>query len=83
MNTCLKCHRPLKRPTESGYGPVCAKAATPLPEVSRDLFGYELEFAVQAALIRLEFFIAIRAARERHAIGVDFSEARKRLGVTS
>lgn len=83
MTICLKCHRPLKRPTESGYGPVCAKAAPPLPEVCRDLFGYEIELAVQAAQVRLEFFIAIRAARERHAIGVEFSEARKRLGVTS
>lgn len=83
MTTCLRCHRPLKNPAINGMGPVCAKASPPLSEVSRDLFGYEIELAAHAALVRLEFFIAIRTARERHAIGVEFSEARKRLGVTS
>lgn len=81
MTICIKCHRPLKHPTESGLGPVCAKTANPSQEVERDLFGYDLDKAVMAAKTRLEFFITIRVAQERNAIRVGFDGARKRLGV--
>lgn len=26
MTRCIKCHRPLKAPTPTGMGPVCARA---------------------------------------------------------
>lgn len=81
MNTCLRCHRPLKRPTESGFGPVCAKTAQPVPDVERDLFGYDIEAATLAAQERLSYFIAGRAALAKYEIRRDFYEARQRLGV--
>lgn len=81
MTICLRCHRPLKRPTESGMGPVCAKTAAPVQEVECDLFGYDIEMAVQAAQERLSRFIAGRVVLAKYAISRDFYEARQRLGV--
>jgi hypothetical protein len=51
---CRACHRPLKQPTESGMGRVCASRAAPAPAVERDLFGFDIERACAAALDRLE-----------------------------
>lgn len=81
LTICLRCHRPLKRPTESGYGPVCAKAVEPVHEVECDLFGFDIEAAALAAQERLSQFIAGRAALAKHEIHRDFYEARQRLGV--
>lgn len=78
---CLKCHRPLKHSTPSGLGPVCGKAAKPIPEVDRDLFGYDVAAAAQAAVERLRVHVqgaAINAVMDmRH----EFAAARRRLGV--
>lgn len=54
MTICLRCHRPLKNPSPSGFGPVCAKAVKPVPEVERDLFGYDVQASSLAARERLE-----------------------------
>jgi hypothetical protein len=55
MTVCTRCLRPLKHPTATGMGPVCAKAARaqPVEAVERDLFGYDLDKAVRA--IRHQF----------------------------
>lgn len=79
MTICLRCHRPLKRPTESGFGPVCAKAFQPVPDVERDLFGYDIEAAALAAQERLAEFIAVRCAVARHEIRYSFLAARVKL----
>lgn len=79
MTICLRCHRPLKRPTESGFGPVCAKAVQPVPDVERDLFGYDIEAAALAAQERLAEFIAVRCAVARHEIRYSFLAARVKL----
>lgn len=79
MTICLKCHRPLKHPTESGLGPVCAKTANPSQEVERDLFGYDAWLAAEAAMARLELFIAAEVALAKHEIRQSFREARQAL----
>lgn len=81
MTTCLRCHRPLKNPSIGGLGPVCAKAATPVPDVERDLFGYDIEAAALAAQARLAEFIDLRAELAKFQIRRDFGDARRRLGV--
>lgn len=79
MTICLRCHRPLKRPTESGFGPVCAKVVQPVQEVERDLFGYDIEAAALAAQERLAEFIAVRCAVARLEIRYSFLAARVKL----
>lgn len=79
MTVCMKCHRPLKRPTESGFGPVCAKTIQPVPSVEPDLFGYDLEAAAQAARARLGEFIAFQAWQAHREVSDGFLDARKRL----
>lgn len=81
MTICLRCHRPLKNPSIGGLGPVCAKAVQPVPEVERDLFGYDIDAAALAAQARLAFIICIRADMAKFHIRHDFDEARRRLGV--
>lgn len=81
MNTCLKCHRPLKRPTESGYGPVCAKAVQTVSEVERDLFGYDVDAAILSAQVRLAEYVDNRCELDKFQIRRSFNDARKRLGV--
>ena len=84
MTTCIRCHRPLKQPTPTGMGPVCAKrAAPPVPAHERDLFGYDLDKAVAAALYRLQVHIDGMAAAASIAIRHEFAAARRRLGVGS
>jgi hypothetical protein len=78
MTTCLRCHRPLKTPTESGLGPVCEKLAAPVPEVERDLFGYDIEGAALAARARLAEFVDFRAWLAQQAIAEGFRDARRR-----
>jgi len=83
MTTCISCHRPLKRPTETGMGPVCARAArvVPVPAHDRDLFGYYIDKAVHAARYRLEVAVESAAAEAVMATRAAFREARVRLGV--
>lgn len=81
MTYCIKCHRPLKHPTPTGMGPVCAKRAAQPPEHERDLFGYDVEKAVAAALHRLVAFVESCALEARIGLRHEFVKARKRLGV--
>jgi hypothetical protein len=63
MTTCIRCHRPLLKPTASGMGRVCAKKA---PSGEGDLFGgFDLEKMVVAAQGRLSAFIEAKAAETR------------------
>lgn len=79
MTICLRCHRPLKHPTESGLGPVCAKNAQPTQEVKPDLFGYDIEAAALAASERVHERISALAETAHFLIRRDFKDARKRL----
>lgn len=85
MNTlrCTRCHRPLKRATESGMGSVCLRksGAKPIPVHERDLFGFIPRLAAEAAMARLLVQVEIHAAAERHAVRMEFAAARRRLGV--
>lgn len=81
MTTCTRCHRPLKRPTETGMGPVCAKAtkAQPVAAVDRDLFGYDVDKAWFAASYRVQVHINSMAAEAYIAVAHGFQAARERL----
>lgn len=79
MTVCLRCHRPLTRPTESGFGPVCAKAVAPVPTVERDLFGYDIQAAALAAQVRLVEFIDARAAQAWHEVRAGFKTSRAQV----
>lgn len=83
MTVCSRCHRPLKRQTETGMGPVCARAAKaqPVPAHERDLFGYDIDQAVHAARYRLQVHIDSMVAEAKMAVRHEFNAARVRLGV--
>ena len=78
MTTCIRCHRPLKRPTATGMGPVCAKAAgaQAVPDHERDLFGYDIDKAVTAARYQLQVLIGSMAVEAHQAVKRQFHEAR-------
>lgn len=81
MTTCIKCHRPLKRPTETGMGRVCAaKFAKPIEPAELDLFGYDIEKAAQAAMQRLHIHIEAMAAEARASLRQAFKQASARAG---
>lgn len=79
MTVCLRCRRPLKNPTPTGLGPVCAKVGQSLGPGERDLFPYDIDRMVHEARLRLEAFIHASAERHQHAISVAFAEATIRL----
>lgn len=83
MTVCVRCHRPLNAPTETGMGPVCARKAknVQVPAHERDLFGYDVDKAVHAALYRLGVHIESMVAEAHMALKHGFHEARVRLGV--
>jgi hypothetical protein len=83
VTRCTRCRRPLKRPTETGMGDVCARKskAVPVPAHERDLFGYEIEAAVKAARYRLAVYIAGKAAEAYIAVRDGFAQARRDRGV--
>lgn len=60
---CIRC-RPMKAPTPTGMGRVCAARAKAVePEVvERDLFGYDIDGAARAAMERLAMEIEMSAA---------------------
>jgi hypothetical protein len=77
---CVKCHRPLKRePGPDGLGPVCAKAAKPIPAGERDLFGYNITAGAEAATKRLRILVSVLAAQARIDTREAFKAARGRL----
>lgn len=81
MTHCIRCHRPLKRPTETGMGEVCARKAkeVPVPDHERDLFGYSIERAVAAAEYRIGVHIAVLVEDAHQAMRRSFRAARERL----
>lgn len=81
MTVCVKCHRPLKAPTPTGMGPVCARAARiqPVPAHERDLFGYDIDKAVHAALYRVQVDINIMAASASMALRKSYRDALERI----
>lgn len=81
MTRCIRCHRPLKRPTESGMGRICETRSAPAPVHERDLFGFDIDKAVQAAQHRLAVHIESMTVEARVAVRVAFRRARVRLGV--
>lgn len=83
MTHCIRCRRPLKRPTLTGMGPVCARASTPVPDHERDLFGFDVQKATAAALYRLTVLIEVQTVEAQMAIQRAFRRARVELGVWS
>lgn len=81
MSYCVNCHRPLRLPTPDGLGPKCRKTAKPIPEVERDLFGFDVPAAALAAVERLRALIEASAAGARIELRHEFAAARRRLGV--
>ena len=81
MTVCIRCHRPLKAPTATGMGPVCARAAkAQAPQQhERDLFGYDVEKAARAACERLQVGIEAAAAGARMETRRQFHAARVRV----
>lgn len=80
MSICQRCRRPIKDATRwGGLGPVCAKLATPLPAVERDLFGYDIDAAALAAQVRLAEFIDARTALALYEVRQGFKAARARV----
>lgn len=55
MTTCIRCHRPMKHPTETGLGPVCErKVNAKAPQAyERDLLGFDIDRAALVAGDRL------------------------------
>ena len=78
---CQRCNRPLKHP--GVFGPVCRKREAPAPAIERDLFGYDIDRAVQAARVSLALFIAWSVLDARIALRGEFEAARRRLGVAA
>lgn len=85
MTVCSRCKRPLKNPTETGMGAVCARktAAQPVPAHDRDLFGYDIDKAMHAASYRVQVHIDGMAAEAHMALRRGFRAARVALGVWS
>lgn len=81
MTVCIRCHRPLKQHTETGMGPVCARAARAqvVPEYERDLFGYDIDKAVHAAQYRLQVHIDSMAAEASMALRASHRAALERI----
>lgn len=75
MTICQRCHRPLKNPAINGMGPVCAKAVKPVPEVERDLFGYDVQAASLAAVARQDLFVDAKAAQVQREVDAEFKAA--------
>lgn len=84
MTHCIRCRRPLKKPTESGMGPVCARRAPPAPvREERNLFGYDVEKAAHVARAAVAVQIEQQAIAAHSALRAQFRAARVRLGVWS
>lgn len=76
MSICLKCHRPIKDATRwGGYGPVCAKTIKPVPEVERDLFGYDEAAAATAVQVKQGMWLEARCAEVQREMDAEFKAA--------
>lgn len=78
---CVKCHRKLTRPPVNGMGPVCAKGAKPIPAHDRDLFGYAVAQACEAASARVRVHVESLAIDAVIAMRHQVNAARRRLVV--
>lgn len=81
MTHCARCHRPLRKPTETGFGPVCVKKIAPPATVERDLFGYDTAAAAQAARERVGLHVDALVAEAHAAVRAQFKAARSVAGV--
>lgn len=79
---CARCFRAMK-PRPSGYGPSCEKKVDLIPEVERDLFGYDIPAAAARARETICLVIESSCADARIAIRNAAAAARRRLGVWS
>jgi hypothetical protein len=80
MTRCIRCSRPLKNPAHDGMGPTCyAKAGKPIPAGERDLFGFDIAAAAEAAVARVLAHIESLALTARMETGLAFIRARRRL----
>lgn len=75
MTICARCHRPLKNPAINGMGPVCAKAVKPVPEVERDLFGYDEAAAATAVQVKQGMWLEARCAEVQRELDGEFKAA--------
>lgn len=74
---CLRCHRPLRHPTDSGMGRVCAKRVDqPQHDDCRDLFGYDTEKAAAQAVERVTAHVEVMAQAASRAVRAGFEGAR-------
>lgn len=81
---CIRCHRPLTREPIAGMGPRCyAKAGKPIPAHERDLFGYSVQKAAEAAAARVLVHVQQLAIEAHVAVRREFAAARRRLGIWS
>lgn len=62
-------------------GPVCEKRAAPAPTGERDLFGFDIVKAADAARARIEVHIRSAVFEAHLANGKAFRDARMRAGV--
>ena len=76
MTHCARCGRRMKAPSESGLGPVCVKKIAPPATVERDLFGYSIEAAAQAARERVALHVDALVAEAHAAVRDGFRRAR-------
>ena len=76
MTHCARCHRPLRKPTETGFGPVCVKKIAPPATVERDLFGYDTAAAAQAARERVALHVDALVAEAHAAVRDGFRRVR-------
>lgn len=81
MTHCIRCHRPLKRPSASGMGRICESRSTPLPQYERDLLGYDVDRACEVARERIGIAIEAATVDALMATRKAFAQAKKRLGV--
>jgi cytochrome c2 len=81
---CRRCHHPMKTAGKDGMGPVCyAKAGKPIPAHERDLFGYSVAKAAEAAAARVLVHVQQLAIEAHVAVRREFAAARRRLGIWS
>lgn len=78
---CIRCHRPLKFATETGMGSTCARkaGAQAVPAHDRDLFGFEIHKAVEAAIYRLRIALSCAVVDAHMDLQMQFRKARERL----
>lgn len=80
---CIRCHRKLTREPQDGMGPTCfAKSGGRLlPTYERDLLGFEIGPAADAAKARMRVLVNVLTVQARIDLRDAFAAARRRLGV--